>query len=90
MPDLILENVPKELYDDLQKAAEAHHRSVAEEALARLQLKSLRCHLPDEPILTEEIAAPYTIPLPGPGQPVKVRKGGQHLPDHPWVTVDNR
>jgi hypothetical protein len=88
MPDLVLENVSKELFDDLRRAAEANHRSVAEEALARLTPTSR--HLPDEPCLTEEIAAPCIIPLPGVGKPVKTRRGGQHLPDPPWVTTGDR
>ena len=90
MPDLVLENVPQELYDDLQQAAAANQRSVAEEALARLKLKRARRHLPDEPFLTEEIPAPCTIPLPGAGTPVKTRQGGQHLPDPPWITTGDR
>ena len=88
MPDLVLENVPQELYEDLRQAAEAHHRSVAEEVLARLRPTSR--HLPDEPFLTEEIPAPCTIPLPGAGKPVKTRRGGQHLPDPPWITTGDR
>jgi hypothetical protein len=90
MPDLVLENVPQELYDDLRQAAEAHKRSVAEEALDRLGMKFSRRHLPDEPFLTEEISAPCTIPLPGEGKPVKTRMGGQHLPDPPWITTGER
>ena len=90
MPDLVLENVPQELYDDLRQAAEAHQRSVAEEALERLRRKPSRLHLPDEPFLTEEISAPCTIPLPGEGKPVKAKRGGQHLPDPPWITTGDR
>lgn len=90
MPDLLLENVPQELYDDLRQAAEAHQRSLAEEALDRLRLKSSRLHLPDEPVLTGEISAPGTIPLPGEGTPIKPRRGGPHLPDPPWITTGGR
>ncbi len=90
MPDLVLENVPQELYDDLKQAAETNQRSVAEEALARLKPKISRLHLPDEPFLTEEITAPCTIPLPGEGKPVKTRRGGPHLPDPPWITTGDR
>jgi plasmid stability protein len=85
MPDLVLENMPQELYDDLRKAAEAHRRSVAEEAIARL-----RNHLPDEPVFTNEMPDPCTIPLPGEGQPIKTRPGGHHLPDPPWITTGDR
>jgi hypothetical protein len=88
MPDLILQNVPQELYEDLRKAAETNHRSVAAEVIARL--KAASCHLPDEPLHTEEISAPCTIPLPGAGKPVKARMGGQHLPDPPWITTYTR
>jgi plasmid stability protein len=90
MPDLVLENVPQELYDDLRQAAEAHQRTVAEEALERLRLKTSRLHVPDEPFLTGEISAPCTIPLPGEGKPVKTTRGGEHLPDPPWVTTGDR
>lgn len=90
MPDLVLENVPQDLYDDLRQAAEVHRRSVQEEALERLRRKSSPLHLPDEPFLTEEISAPCTIPLPGEGKPVKARLGGQHLPDPPWITTEDR
>ncbi len=88
MPDLVLENVSQQLYDELRRAAETNHRSVAEEAMARLTPTSR--HLPDEPYLTEEIPAPCTIRLPGVGTPVKTRRGGQHLPDPPWVTTGDR
>jgi hypothetical protein len=88
MPDLVLENVPQELYDDLRQAAEARQRSVAEELLARL--RPTKRHLPDEPFLTEEVPAICTIPLLGPGTPVQTRRGGQHLPDPPWITTGDR
>jgi hypothetical protein len=90
MPDLVLENVPQELYDELQQAAESNKRSVAEEALERLKRKHSRLHLPDEPFLTGEISAPCTIPLPGEGKPVKARLGEEHLPDPPWITTGDR
>jgi plasmid stability protein len=90
MPDLILENVPQELYDDLRRAAEAHQRSLADEALDRLKTKHSRRHLPDEPSLTEETPANCTIPLPGEGRPVKTRPGEPHLPDPPWITTGDR
>lgn len=90
MPDLVLENVPQDVYDDLRQAAEAHQRSLQEEALERLRRKSAPLHLPDEPLLTAEISAPCTIALPGEGKPVKVRLGGQHLPGPPWITTEDR
>lgn len=90
MPDIVLENVPQELYDDLQQAAELHQRSVAAEALERLRPKASRLHLPDEPFLTGEISAPCIIPLPGEGKPVKARRCEQHLPDPPWIASGDR
>jgi hypothetical protein len=90
VPDLVLENVPQELYEDLRRAAEVHQRSVAEEALDRLKLKSSRLHLPDEPVLPEDVPAAGTIPLPGEGRPIKSRRGGPHLPDPPWITTGDR
>jgi hypothetical protein len=90
MPNLVLANLPQDLYDDLRQAAEAHQRTVEEEALERLRLKAARLHLPDEPFLTEEISAPCTIPLPGEGKPVKAQRGGKHLPDPPWITTGDR
>ena len=88
MPDLVLENMSQELYDDLRRAAETNHRSVAEEALARLKPTGL--HFPDGPSPAQEIPAPCTIPLPGVAKPVKTRPGRQHLPDPPWVTTGDR
>lgn len=88
MPDLVLENVPQELYDDLRQAAEAKQRTVTEEVLDRLKPKYRQ--LPDQAFLTEEISAPCTIPLPGVGKPIKTRQGEQHLPDPPWITAGDR
>jgi len=84
MPDLILKNLPQELYDDLRQAAETNQRSVAEEALARLRWLQRR-RLPDEPLLTGEMSAPCTIPLPGPGKPVLAKRVPPRLPDPPWI-----
>jgi hypothetical protein len=84
MPDLVLENVPQELYEELRQAAEANQRSVAEEALERLNWLQRR-RLPDELFLTGEMSAPSTIPLPGPGRPVLAKKTAPRLPDPPWI-----
>ncbi len=87
MPDLLLENVPQELYNDLQQAAATHQLTIAEEALARLNWRQRR-HLPDEPFMTGEISAPCTIPLPGPGRPVLAQRVPPRLPDPPWVIAE--
>ena len=84
MPDLILENVPQELYEELRQAAETNQRSVAEEVLERLRWLQ-RGRLPDEPFLTGEMSAPCTIPLPGPGKPVLAKRVPPRLPDPPWI-----
>jgi hypothetical protein len=88
MPDLTLQNVPQELFDDLRQAAEANHRSVAEEALERLAWAQRR-RLPDEAAVTGEMLAPCTLPLPGEGRKAKaVQAGGARLPDPPWVIAE--
>jgi hypothetical protein len=87
MPDLTLQNVPQELYDELQQAADANHRSPAEEALERLRWLQCR-RLPDEPFLTGEIPAPCTLPLPGPGTPVLAKRVEPRLPDPPWIIAE--
>jgi hypothetical protein len=90
MPNLVLENVPQEIYDDLRRAAEANRRSLVEEAMERLKPNSSHGHLPDEGFLTEEIPAPCTLPILGSGKPIMARRSGPHLPGPPWVTTGER
>ena len=88
MPDLILKNLPQELYDDLRQAAETNQRSVAEEALARLRWLQRR-RFPDEPFLTGGMSAPCTISAKGgyrlrysptPGRSPRSAKDRSHWP----------
>jgi hypothetical protein len=87
MPDLILEDVPQELYDALRQAAETNQRSVSAEVLERLRWLQRR-RLPDEPFLSGEMSAPCTIPLPGPGTPVLAERVPPRLPDPPWIKAE--
>lgn len=89
MPDLTLENVPQEVYDDLRQSAEAKQRTVTDEVLDRLNWLERR-RLPDEPFLTGEISAPCTIPLPGPGKPALAKRVPPRLPDPPWIISEQQ
>jgi len=81
MPTLIVENVPADVYERLEKRAAAERRSLAEETLhLRTQLLREDIHpaprLPDL-IPAEEVSAPCDLPrssqpvatTPYPGQP---------------------
>jgi hypothetical protein len=90
MPDLVLENVPPEVYEDLRQSTEAHRRSLAEEALERLKGNATQTYFPDEPSLSAGIPAPSTAPFASAGKTVNTRRGGRHLPDPPWITTEDR
>ena len=71
MPSLIIENVPLPLFNQIQHLAAARKRTPADTALEVLEkafraTASIRTEapLPQEPFLTEEICAPFTIPRP--------------------------
>lgn len=81
MPTLIVENVPADVYERLEKRAAAQHRSLPEETLHLLtQVLRQDAHqtsrLPDL-IAVEEVPAPCDLPrsshpvatTPYPGQP---------------------
>jgi plasmid stability protein len=82
MPTLIVENVPVEVYDRLQKRAAARRRTLPEEMLSLLE-QLLReddgptPRLPDF-IPGEEVSAPYDLPRSSQPVPVVVRIGQQH------------
>src|SRR5437588_5697083 len=88
MPTLVLEDVPVEVYDHIQRQALAWNRSVAEEAIRVLRqgLGSVEAvpasgpRLPDPPFLGEEMSAPFDLPRPGVSVPVQPRDGGVRLP----------
>ncbi len=85
MSNLIVENVPPEVYERLCRRAAARQRSVSEEVI-----HLLREALPEkadttlpapELIPSEEISAPCDLPMPGPGVQVQARRGEAPLPD---------
>jgi hypothetical protein len=87
MPTLILENVPVPLYHRIQHLAEARKQTPAATALEVLE-SALRvptvtlteAPLPQEPILTEEMCAPCTIPWPE-GEPVVPIEIADYVPE---------
>lgn len=71
MPTLVLENVPVSLYDRIQRLAKAQQQTAADTVLEVLETAfrtttpvRTEAPLPQEPFLTEEICAPFTIPRP--------------------------
>ena len=85
MSNLIVENVPPEVYERLRRLAAARQRSVSEEVihLLRTALPEEADAVPPAPELipSEEIPAPCDLPLPGPGVQVQARRGKAPLPD---------
>jgi hypothetical protein len=86
MPALLMDNVPPEIYELLQRRADARRRSVQDEAIDLLQ-RSLRregfgtaSRLPDL-IFAEEIAPPCDLPRPEPSRPTRTYRGEPRLPD---------
>lgn len=71
MPTLVIDNVPVSLFDRIQRLAKAQQRTPADTALELLE-SAFRTKtptfadapLPQEPILTDEICAPFDIPWP--------------------------
>jgi plasmid stability protein len=84
MPTLVLENVPPEVYERLQRRAAERQRSVSEETVQllrqALQAEATSPYLP-ELLPTEAVPAPCDLPMPGPGVPVNARPGEPPLPD---------
>ena len=85
MPTLVVENVPAEVYERLQKRAACSQRSLPEEALHVLE-EALRREegpnprLPDF-LVSEEISAPCDLPRSSSPEPVVARVGQPRLPD---------
>jgi plasmid stability protein len=84
MPALVMDNVPLDIYEQLQRRADARRRSLQDEAIDLLQ-QSLRQEaaaprLPDL-IICEEITPPYDLPRPEPSTPTRTHPGGPRLPD---------
>jgi hypothetical protein len=86
MPTLVVDDVPLDVYEGLQRRAEAGRRSIPEEALALLKKG-----LSEEPVpprrpdflATAEVAAPFDLPRPEPVGYVPAVPGGSRLPDPP-------
>ena len=85
MPTLIVENVPADVYERLQKRAANQRRSLPEEMLHMLErlLKEDDPHslrLPDL-IQAEEVSAPEDLPRSSQPVPITARTGSERLPD---------
>jgi plasmid stability protein len=83
MPTVVLESVPPEVYERLQKRAAARHRSLPEEMLDLL-VQALRAQegastrLPDL-VIGGEIPAPCDLPRSSQPEQVRACAGGPHL-----------
>jgi hypothetical protein len=86
MPTLVIDNVPGSLFDRIQRLAKSQQRTPADTALELLE-RAFRTTTPtfaeapkpQEPLLTEEICAPCSIPWP-PGEPVRAVRVEPPLP----------
>jgi plasmid stability protein len=85
MPTLVVENVPAEIYERLQKRAAGQQRSLPEETLYLLQqaLREEDRPAPRRPefIGSEEISAPCDLPRSSSPTPVAAHDGQPRLPD---------
>lgn len=85
MPTLIVENVPAEIYERLQKRAADRQRSLPEETLHLLQraLRGDDAPAPRQPELlgSEEISAPCDLPRSSSPVPIAAYDGQPRLPD---------
>jgi plasmid stability protein len=85
MPTLIVENVPAEIYERLQKRAAGRRRSLPEETLHLLRqaLQEDESPTPRRPefIGSEEISAPCDLPRSSSSVPVAAHAGQPRLPD---------
>ncbi len=86
MATLVLENVPADIYERLERRAAVQNRSLPQETLVllrqALQQDPPTARLP-ELIPTDEVCAPCDLPRSS--QPVRApgRMGGPRLPDPP-------
>jgi plasmid stability protein len=84
MPAIVMDNVPPEIYDQLQRRASARRRSVQDEAidllLRGLRQEAVGARLPDL-IFSEEISPPCDLPRPGAAAPAPAHPGRPRLPD---------
>jgi hypothetical protein len=87
MPTLIVENVPPEVYERLQRRAAAQQRTLPEEMVCLLQQvlgeEDHRAPRLPEFIPSEEVPAPYDLPRSSQPVPVVAYSGQPRLPDSP-------
>ena len=85
MPTLVVENVPVEIYERLQKRAAGQQRSLPEETLHLLQqaLREIDSPPPRRPEFLggEEVAAPCDLPRSSSPVIVTPHSGQPRLPD---------
>ena len=86
MPTLVIDNVPVSLFDRIRRLAKAQQRTPADTALEMLESafravtpSFAEAPLPQEPFLTEEICASFSIPWPE-GKPVRAVRVEAPLP----------
>lgn len=74
MPLLIVEDVPGEIYEQIQQRAKAENRTLSEEVI----------HLLEQGLAIEGLIypypAPFDLPRPSEGIPVQAIPGGERLP----------
>ena len=87
MPTLVIDNVPAPLYDRIQRIAQARKLTpsatvleVLETAFRTAAPVHSSAPLPQEPFLTEEIPAPFSIPRPE-GKPARALRVEPPLPE---------
>src|SRR5258708_39102697 len=86
MPTLVVENVPAEVYEYLEKRAAAQQRTLPEELLHLLQQALLWAdgypppRLP-ELVPSEEVPAPFDLPPSSQPVPIAAYSGQPRLPD---------
>ncbi len=85
MPTLIVENVPADVYERLQKRAATQQRSLPEEMLHLLQRLLQEDDMPSrrlpDLIQAEEVSAPEDLPRSSQPESVTARTGSERLPD---------
>jgi hypothetical protein len=86
MPTLVLNDVPVPLYEQIQRMARKRQRTAADTVLEVLETvfrtttpAFVEAPLPQEPFLTEEICAPFSIPRPE-GKPARAVRVAPPLP----------
>ncbi len=86
MPTLVIDDIPVQVFDRLQRRAEVLDHSIGEEAITLLERGlqqedvSASLRLPDL-IEGKEISAPVDLPRPGPAVEVPYIPGKPRLPD---------